>query len=162
MGILFAVLALGIIEGLLPLHFAQRMNQAQIGGLYVGASLVIAASATAAGRARPRSMIYGATFLVVAGLSLAGATTEIPLWVAALGAVGVGIGIGETGALGVLLESIGRERIVLAMVVWSQVGILGYLVGPLAGGVVAETVGFHLIGLVPLAAAAVLLALSRP
>jgi hypothetical protein len=45
------------------------------------------------------------------------------------------------------------ERIVLAMVVWSQVWAVGYLVGPAAGGGVAEGLGFGAIGLVPLAAA---------
>ena len=34
--ILFAVLALGVLEGVLPLHFAERLTQAQIGALYVG------------------------------------------------------------------------------------------------------------------------------
>jgi hypothetical protein len=45
--------------------------------------------------------------------------------------------------------------------VWSQVGIVGYLLGPLAGGVIAEEVGYALIGLVP-AVAAVLVLLLRP
>ena len=42
------------------------------------------------------------------------------------------------------------------MIVWSQVGIAGYLVGPVAGGAVAETLSFDWIGIVPLAAAAAL------
>ena len=35
--ILFASLALGVLEGVLPLHLAERVTQAQIGALYVGA-----------------------------------------------------------------------------------------------------------------------------
>jgi MFS family permease len=44
------------------------------------------------------------------------------------------------------------ERIVTAMMVWSQIGIAGYLVGPLAGGVVAQTIGYEALGVVVLAA----------
>ena len=49
----------------------------------------------------------------------------------------------------------GRVRyIVLAMVVWSQVWAIGYLVGPAVGGVVAEAFGYGALGLVPLVASA--------
>jgi MFS family permease len=157
--ILFAVLALGMLEGVLPLHFAERLTQAEIGALYVGLSLVVATSAAAAGSQRPRSMVFGAVLLAVAGISLAGATAEPPLWLLALLLAAIGIGIGNTGALGVLVESVSVERIVTAMVVWSQVGIVGYLIGPLLGGAVAEGLGFSAVGLVPAAAGLVVLAL---
>ena len=52
------------------------------------------------------------------------------------------------------MASVEPERIVTAMIVWSQIGILGYLVGPALGGVVAETGGYGAVALVPLAAAA--------
>jgi hypothetical protein len=38
------------------------------------------------------------------------------------------------------------------MVVWSQIGIVGYLLGPLAGGIVAESSGYAFVGIVPAAA----------
>jgi MFS family permease len=38
------------------------------------------------------------------------------------------------------------------MVIWSQLGIIGYLIGPLAGGGVAETIGYAWLGVVPAAA----------
>jgi uncharacterized protein with GYD domain len=41
----------------------------------------------------------------------------------------VGIGIGNTGSIGVLVEAVPADRIVTAMVIWSQVGIAGYLLG---------------------------------
>jgi hypothetical protein len=47
---------------------------------------------------------------------------------------------------------------VIAMVVWSQVWALGYLAGPAAGGGVAEAIGFGAVGLVPLAAALLVVA----
>jgi predicted MFS family arabinose efflux permease len=71
----------------------------------------------------------------------------------------IGIGIGNTGSLGILVESVRVERIVTAMVVWSQVGMIGYLIGPLLGGLVAEALGFGAIGVVPGAAGVVVLAL---
>jgi MFS family permease len=58
-----------------------------------------------------------------------------------------------------LIGAVPVERIVSAMVVWSQVGIVGYLLGPLAGGLIAEQLGYAFIGLVPAAAAAVVLRL---
>ena len=158
-GVLFAVLALGMLEGVLPLHFAERLTQAEIAGLYVGVSLVVATSSAAAGSQRPRSMVFSAVFLAVAGISIAGAASELPLWLLALLLAAVGIGIGNTGSLGILVESVSVERIVTAMVVWSQVAMLGYLIGPLLGGVVAEGLGFAAIGLVPAAAGLVVLAL---
>jgi hypothetical protein len=122
---------------------------------------VVAASAAVAGRLTPRSVIRVGTLMVVGGLTLAGATVSVPLWIAALIVAGIGIGIGETGALGLLLESVGVSRIVFAMVLWSQMRILGYMAGPLTGGTIAERFGFEGISLVAFAAAIVLLGLVR-
>jgi MFS family permease len=157
--VLFAVLALGMLEGVLPLHFAERLTQAEIAALYVALSLVVASSAAAAGSQRPRLMVFGAVVLAVAGISLAGAVTTVPLWLLALLLAAVGVGIGNTGSLGILVESVSVERIVTAMVVWSQLAMLGYLVGPLLGGAVAEGLGFSALGLVPAAAGLLVLAL---
>ena len=43
------------------------------------------------------------------------------------------------------------------MIVWSQIGITGYLVGPVAADAVADRLGFAALGLVPLGAALLLL-----
>jgi MFS family permease len=150
--ILFAVLALGVLEGVLPLHFAERLSQAQIGALYVGASIVVAVTAGASGGMRPRPLVFAAVLLAVVGVSLAGAAASVPLWLLALLLAGVGIGLGNTGSLGLLVEAVPVERIVTAMVVWSQLGIIGYLLGPLAGGIVADGPGYPFVGLVPAAA----------
>ena len=159
--ILFAVLALGVLEGVLPLHLAERLSQAQIGALYVGASLIVAASATAAGGARPRPLVFAAVFLAVAGISLAGIATEIPIWLPAMLLAATGIGLANTGSLGLLVESVPVDRIVSAMVVWSQVGILGYLLGPLAGGMIAAGPGYAFVGIVPAVAGVWVLLLLR-
>jgi MFS family permease len=159
--ILFAVLALGVLEGVLPLHFAERLSQAQIGGLYVGASLIVAVSAAAAGGRRPRPLVFASVLLAVAGTSLAGIATEVPLWLLALALAAVGIGIANTGSLGLLVEAVPVQRIVTAMVVWSQIGIIGYLLGPLAGGLVADTVGYAFIGTVSAVAGLLVVALLR-
>jgi MFS family permease len=162
--ILFAALALGVLEGVLPLHFAERLNQAQIGGLYVGASIVVAVSASASGGAWPRPLVFAAVVLAVAGVSLAGVAANIPLWGPALLLAAIGIGLGNTGSLGMLVDAVPIDRIVTAMVVWSQVGIIGYLLGPLAGGMVADGAGYAFVGLVPAAAglAVVALLIERP
>jgi MFS family permease len=157
--ILFAVLALGIVEGVLPLHFASRLTQAEIGALYVGLALVAASSAAAAGSQRPRPMIFGAVVLAVAGITLAGAVADVPRWLLALLLAAVGVGIGNTGSLGVLVQSVSVDRIVTAMVVWSQLGIVGYLIGPVLGGAIADEVGFSAIGLVPAIAGVAVLAI---
>ncbi len=161
-GILFAVLGLGVAEGVLPLHFADRLSQVQIGALFVGMAAAVAVAATAASRFAPRRVLAVSLVCVVIGIGLAGAADAVPVWIFSLAVAGVGIGAGNTGSIGVLLETVSSERIVTAMVVWSQIGIAGYLAGPLAGGAVAESVGFSAVGLVPLAGAGILLAALAP
>jgi MFS family permease len=159
--ILFAVLALGVLEGVLPLHLAERLTQAQIGALYVGASAIAAVSATASGGRPPRPLVVAALVLSVAGITLAGMVADVPLWLLAVALAATGIGLANTGSLGLLVEAVPVERIVTAMVVWSQVGIVGYLLGPLAGGFVAEGAGYAYVGLVPAVAGLVVLTLLR-
>jgi MFS family permease len=159
--IMFAALALGVLEGLLPLHLAERLTQAQIAALYVGASLIVAASAGATGGMRPEPLVFAAIILAVVGITAAGIAVSIPLWVVALALAALGIGLANTGSLGLLVQAVPVERIVTAMVVWSQVGIIGYLLGPLAGGAIADGLGYSFVGLVPAAAALAVLLASR-
>ena len=105
--------------------------------------------------------MIAAVVLSVAGIALAGIATDVPLWVLALLLAALGIGFGNTGSLGLLVEAVPVERIVTAMVVWSQIGIIGYLLGPLAGGIVAEGSGYGYVWLVPAAAALLVLGLTR-
>jgi MFS family permease len=152
-GILMVALTLGTFDGPLPLHFAERLSQAEIAALYVLAAVVASVSATLGGRLPARPALAAATLFMTASIAFGGLSETVAVWILVAVLVGVGVGAGEAGALGVLLESIGVERIVLAMVVWSQVWAVGYLAGPAAGGGVAEALGFGAIGLVPLAAA---------
>jgi len=155
--ILFTVLALSIVEGVLPLHLSSQLEQSELALTYASVSLLVAGSAALAARFRPRTDVLAAAALITAGLGLAGATDTVALWIVALLLAGVGIGLGNTGSIGMLLESVRPERIVTAMIIWSQIGILGYLLGPIAAGTVADRFGFSALGLVPLVAAAVLL-----
>jgi MFS family permease len=159
--ILFSALALGVLEGVLPLHLAERLTQAQIGALYVGASVVVAVSASASGGRRPQPLVFVAIVLSVAGIALAGMVANVPLWLLAAALAATGIGLANTGSLGLLIEAVPVERIVTAMVVWSQVGIIGYLLGPLAGGLIADGTGYAFIGLVPAGAGLLTIALLR-
>ncbi len=154
-GILLVSLAFGTLDGPLPLHFAERLSQAEIGALYVCASLVVGAAAAVGGKLEPRRILAAGTVAIVAGVALAGAASSILLWAVALGLAAVGLGVGEAGALGVLLAETGPARIVLAMVLWSQVWAIGYLAGPAVAGGVVEALGFSAVGLVPVAAALV-------
>ena len=158
--ILFAVLALGIFEGVLPLHFAERLSQSEIAALYVAAALIVAGSAAAAGGLRPRPLVFASVLLATAGIALAGAAGQLPLWIIALLLAAIGIGIGNTGSIGVLVQTVPVERIVTAMVIWSQIGIVGYLLGPLLGGITADQLGFAYLGLVPAIAGTFVLALN--
>lgn len=150
---LLVAVALGTLEGPLPLHFAERLEQREIGAMYVAISFAVAVSAAAAARLPPRPTVGAATVLIVVGLSLAGASDSVPLWGVAVLVSALGFGLGEAASLGVLLDVVGTERIVLAMVVYSQVWALGYLAGPAFGGAVVAVLGFDAIGLVPLAGA---------
>jgi MFS family permease len=153
--VLFAWVGFGVLEGVLPLLFGSRLEQATIAAILVCTSLVIAASAALAARFRPLPVVYVAAPLAIGGVALAGAVDTVALWTVALIAIGAGLGACTTGSMGILLDTVGRERIVLPMVVWSQAGILGYLLGPALGGLVADALGYGAIGLVPLAFAAV-------
>lgn len=156
--VLLVALSMGTFDGPLPVHFATELSQTQISGLYVATSIVVGLSAWLGSRFPPAPLVAVATALMVAGISLAGVGTSVAVWMVAAAVLGLGLGIGEAGATGVFLETIGTERIVLAMVVWSQVWALGYLAGPAAAGAVAEVAGFGAIGLVPLAASLLVLA----
>jgi MFS family permease len=68
------------------------------------------------------------------------------------------VGFGNTGSTGLLLEAVPTGRIITAMVVWSEIGIVGYLLGPVAGGAVAQALGFSWLVLVPAVAGVLVLA----
>jgi MFS family permease len=145
-GILFATLALGLIEGVLPLHLARQLTQMQIGVLYAGVSLVVAVAAATASRYGPRGVMLAGAALAVIGISATGIATAAPFWIVGLAVAGVGVGIANTGSIGILLHGVPTDRSVTAIIVWSQIGIAGYLIGPAVGGTVAEALGFGMVG----------------
>lgn len=149
-GVLFVYLGYGIVEGVLPLHLSKELSQAAIGATYVGMSIIVALASAVAGRFRPRPLLLASLLLVVAGLAVAGITEVVAVWLVVLAVAGAGFGFGNTGSVGILLDAVSTDRIVTAMVIWSQLGIVGYLLGPLAGGAAAEAFGFGGLGLVPL------------
>ncbi|MFF6984015.1 MFS transporter [Streptomyces sp. NPDC008343] len=160
-GIAFAVMALGLLEGVFPLHFGTQLTQLQIGLLYAATSMLVALSATLAVRWQPRRLLMASTAVVVAGFGVAGASSSAPVWIAALIVSGAGIGMANTGAVGLLLEAVPAQRIVAAMVLWSQIGILGYLVAPLLGGPAVDVIGYAAVaGVVSVPAAATIIMLT--
>jgi len=87
-GILFAVLALGIVEGVLPLHLGRHLSQPEIGALCIVAS-------ASAGARRPAPAASAPARVDRAdrrGARNVGASKHVPLWVLALIVTAVGIG----------------------------------------------------------------------
>ncbi len=150
-GIVLIALTIGTLDGPLPLHLSDRLGQTGIAALYVLTAVVVAAGAMGAGRMRPVAALVVAAVTVPIGIALVGATGSIGPWVTGLTVAGVGFGLGEAGALGILLAAVPRERIVTAWVTSAQLWAAGYLVGPAVAGLFAEAFGFAVIGVVPLA-----------
>jgi len=161
-GIMLAVLATGALDGVLPLHFAQHWSQTGIGIAYLLVGGLLAVSSAAAGHQPPTRMLIAGALAVTLGLTLAGASDASALWVVALVLIGLGAGAAQTGATGLLLAAVPTARIVTAMVVWSQLGILGYLAGPALGGLAAQHLGYADLGLLPAATAGLLTILAAP
>ena len=66
------------------------------------------------------------------------------------------LGSDRRAATGLLLEAVPGERIISAMVVWSQMAMIGYLVAPIAGGALGQSLGYGSLGILPAAMVAVL------
>lgn len=160
-GIMLAILATGALDGILPLHFAQRLTQTGIGLTYLAVGALIAIGSAAAGHQPPARMLITGATAITTGLTLAGATTTYLPWAAGLLLIGLGTGAAQTGATGLLLDTVPTNRIVTAMIVWSQLGILGYLAGPALGGLLAQHLGYAALGLLPATTLAVLALIHR-
>lgn len=152
LAVMFAMMSFGTLDGVLPLHFATQLSQSQIGLAYALTAVLVAVAATSAAHLRPKVALALGGFGIVVGISAAGLSAQVAVWAVALALVGLGAGGAETGSTGTLLEVVPTDRIVTAMVVWSQVGMLGYLVAPALGAPLAAAYGFGAVGLVPLAA----------
>ncbi|MGH3518093.1 MAG: MFS transporter [Haloechinothrix sp.] len=160
LAIMLAILATGALDGVLPLHFALHLSQAQIGLAYVLVACLIAVGSVAAGHQSPGRMVALGAVAITVGVTVAGTTTTLLPWGVALLLIGLGIGAAQTGATGLLLAAVPMSRIVAALVVWSQLGIVGYLAGPALGGLIAQYLGFGALGLLPGAVVVVLLLLA--
>ena len=158
LAIMFAMMAPGMLDGVLPLHFASLLSQSQIGMAYAATALLIAVAATSAARLRPGVALTFGSVAIVGGIAAAALTGSLVAWLAALAVIGLGCGATETGATGVLLDVVPTDRIVTAMVVWSQIGMVGYLLAPAVGAPLAQAYGFGSVGYVPLVAAGVVVA----
>lgn len=164
-GVVLVAVGIGTLEGPLPLHFSSRLDQAEVAALYVGVSCLLGASAVAAGYTRPRRVLAAGLVLVPVGIAVVGFTHGVSFWLVGLAVAAVGLGVAEAGSLGVLLDAVGMERMVLAMVIWSLAWGAGYLAAPASAGALAEGLGYSAVSLVPLAGALLVawaLARDRP
>jgi MFS family permease len=156
--IMLAILATGALDGVLPLHFAQHWSQTGIGIAYLLVGGLLALGSAAAGHQPPIRMLITGALATTLGLTLAGASSTPTT----LALIGLGAGVAQTGATGLLLAAVPTARIVTAMVVWSQLGILGYLAAPALGGLAAQHLGYAALGLLPAATATLLAILAAP
>ena len=161
-GIVLIALTIGTIDGPLPLHLSDRLSQTGIAALYVLTAVVVAAGAMLAARMRPVTALAIAAVVVPLGIALVGATGSLPPWIVGLTVAGLGFGLGEAGALGILLAAVPRERIVTAWVIAAQLWAAGYLVGPAVAGGVASALGYGVLGAVPLVGSVLVAFTLRP
>jgi len=159
---MLAILATGALDGVLPLHFAERLTQTGIGLTYLAVGALIAISSATAGHQPPARMLIGGAVTITTGITLAGATATYLPCAAALLLIGLGAGAAQTGATGLLLDAVPTTRIVTAMIVWSQLGILGYLASPALGGLLAQHLGYAALGLLPATGLLLLAVVSKP
>lgn len=162
LSIMLAILATGALDGVLPLHFARHWSQTGIGIAYLLVGALLALASAAAGHQPHTRMLITGALAVTCGLTLAGASSVPAVWIFALVLIGLGAGAAQTGATGLLLAAVPTTRIVTAMVVWSQLGILGYLAAPALGGLAAQHLGYAALGLLPAATATALAILAVP
>jgi MFS family permease len=160
--IMLAILATGALDGVLPLHFAQRWSQTGIGVAYLLVGALLAVGSAGAGHQPPARMLLAGGLAITVGLTVVGASTTPWVWALALVLLGLGAGATQTGATGLLLAAVPPARIVTAMVVWSQLGILGYLTAPALGGLLAQHLGYAALGLLPATTATLLAILATP
>ena len=147
--IMFSALGLGVLEGVLPLHFAERLGQ--------GADRRFLRRRVARRRPEPgasggmglspRPLVRAGVLLVGGGdHPCGGAVASVPLWVLALASPRPGSGSATPARWACSSRPFrGADR--HRMVVWSQIGIIGYMLGPLAGGIVAEGAAMSTSGL---------------
>lgn len=155
-GIGFSYLSLGVLDGALPLHLAEHLSQAEIAGAYAGVGLIVGVGAVIAGHLDFRVALAVGVVVVTCALEVVGVTNAVVAWLPSLAIVGLATGLTQTGSTGALLEAVPLERMVSAMVVFSQMSVVGYFLGPVVGGVLGETIGYRAIGLLPAGVAAML------
>jgi hypothetical protein len=153
-GQFLVAVTLGTLDGVLPLHFATKLTQRDIAGLYVLASIIVGVSALAAVRMAPRRALLVGAGIACLGVAAAATTATVAAWVCALSVAALGIGLADAGAVGVAVGAEPARRLVSAMIAFSLLWGAGYLVGPAAAGALASGVGFPAVAIVPLSALA--------
>jgi MFS family permease len=79
-GIVFAVLALALAEGVFPLHLSTRLDQTGRAVASAAMGLAVATAAALAARLDPRTATVGGSVLAMGGLTLVGASGDPVRW----------------------------------------------------------------------------------
>jgi predicted MFS family arabinose efflux permease len=120
---------------------------------------VVALPAAYVARRRRRRAFAGGTVLFAAASLACGLAPRFEVLLAARCVQAVGAALLVTAALGLLLETAGGET--RAIAIWVAAGVLGAAVGPAAGGVLTELLGWESIFLVQVPIALATLAAVR-
>jgi MFS family permease len=120
---------------------------------------VVALPAAYLARRRPRAAFAGGTVLFAAASLACGLAPRFEVLLAARCIQAVGAALLVVAALGLLLETAGGEP--RAVTIWVAAGVLGAAVGPAAGGVLTELMGWESIFLVQVPIALATLASVR-
>ncbi len=89
LAIMLAILAIGALDGVMPLHFAQAWSQTTIGVAYLLVGGLLVVGSAVAGHQPPTQMLVAGALAVTVGLTLAGATASSVVWVVTLTLIGL-------------------------------------------------------------------------
>ena len=147
--ILALAVGLGVLDGTIPLHLDELLDQSEVGILYVAAAIAVSVATLAAGRLDPRPVAVIGPAVCAAGIGIVAATGSLGAWIVGLAVAAAGLGMGQAGSMGVFLDAAGDAAIASVLVVWSLIWSAGYVLGPVLGGAWVDAFGFGTLIVVP-------------
>lgn len=147
--ILALAVALGLLDGTIPLHLDELLDQSEIGFLYVAAAIAVSVATLAAGRVDPRRVAVTGPLVCAVGIGVVAASDSLAIWILGLAVAAAGLGMGQAGSMGVFLDAAGDAAIASVLVVWSLIWSGGYVLGPVLGGGWVDAFGFTTLIVVP-------------
>ena len=88
--VLALAVGLGVLDGTLPLHLDDLLDQSEIGVLYVAAALAVSVATLLAGRLAPRPIAVVGPAVCALGIGIVAVTTSVPAWIVGLAVAAAG------------------------------------------------------------------------